>query len=218
MPRSIALFVLAIALAGITACEKSPPTASSLSEPPPEPNSPVNALHLFEWSYDHRSIEQYRRLFTDDFRFFFSDLDSSGDAYRVIPWTREDELVGTRHLFVSARTIELTMDHFIATADPRPGKNPIWHKSVNAQVALHVVFPDGHTEDMSGSAKFFFTRGDSALIPDDLGAAPDPATWYIDRWDDETGQSGASSFGAGASNPTWGALKRRYRSLYFPGD
>jgi len=213
MRKSIALFVLAIALAGITACEKSPPTASSLNEPPPEPNSPFNALHLFDWSYDHRSIEQYRRLFTDDFRFFFSELDSSGDAYRVIPWTREDELIATRHLFVSTREIELTLDHnFNLTADARPGKNPIWHKAVATGVVLHVVFPDGHTEDMSGSVKFFFTRGDSALIPDDLGAAPDPATWYIDAYEEQT------SPGVGASNPTWGALKKRYRGLYFPGD
>ena len=224
-------------LAGIGCGKQSAPNGVIVlhppSETPPAQNSPDGALRLLEWSYVRKDLAHYRRPFTADFRFIFSDMDSNGAAYRDIPWTRDDELISAAHLFnggdadqPAATDIRITLDHnFNVIPDNRPGRNPDWHVTITTQVLLHVQLSDGHADDITGSAKFFLTRGDSALIPDDLGASSDPNVWYIDRWEDFTapgsgGMSKESDFPIRVASPsgiesagaaTWGRLKAVYR-------
>src|SRR5262245_65540017 len=98
MPRFLTRTLLAVLLLGMLTCvlgcfnpfHPLIATESGVSEPPPVPNSPQNTLRLLEWAYNHKAIDEYRELFTEEYRFVFSDHDSNGRASRDVPWTRAD--------------------------------------------------------------------------------------------------------------------------------
>src|SRR5580765_8058137 len=58
--------------------------------PPPVPSSATGVLRLFEWCYNNKAIAEYSELFTADYEFLFSPLDSAGADYRGAKWRRED--------------------------------------------------------------------------------------------------------------------------------
>jgi hypothetical protein len=189
----------------------------------PGAHTPEEALRLLEWCWERRDVVRYAELPTEDFRFVPSPLDPAGNAYRDDhPWTREDELISAGHLFSggkadqpAASSIRLDLDrNFLLLADPRPGKDPRWHKSIRTHVMLHVV-AGGEVFFLAGSANFFFVRGDSALIPPELGDRgfrPDPGRWYLERWEDETASGSSEGLRALPSKEmTWGTLKLLYR-------
>ena len=159
-----------------------------ISAPPPVPNSPGGVLRLFEWAYNNRDYSVYRTLFTDNYRFAFSALDTAGNRYRGDTWTRNDELPSAKNLFEAASSITLQLDKsFAVFTDTRPGKsNPTYHRTIRTQVLLNIVTQDNNQINVQGKANFFLVRGDSAVIPADLGLPPDSNRWYIDRWEDET--------------------------------
>ncbi|TMQ71215.1 MAG: hypothetical protein E6K80_06290 [Candidatus Eisenbacteria bacterium] len=210
-----------------------------ITQPAPVPDSPGNLLRLLEWCYTNRDVFKYRELFDDNYRFVFGALDPDGFAYRDNPWTREDEVQSTTHLFQggdanqpAATSITIFLDrNFRVTEDPNhPGRA---HKLVRTSVTLKVV--TDQEREITGFANFFVVRGDSAAIPDELrqrGFLPDSNRWYILRHEDDTFQE---TPGASASAPSlaprfslattpravstedflfpssWGALKRAYR-------
>ena len=51
---------------------------------------------------------------------------------------------------------------------------------------LTIKTEDDQEYRIIGNARFFVVRGDSALIPQELGFKPDSNRWYIDQWRDET--------------------------------
>ena len=178
--------------------------------PAPVPNSPANALRLLEWCYNNRSLASCRELFSEDFRFYCGPLDSAGAEWRGTPWTRDDELICTTHLFCCggpdqppASIIRLTFDrNFFVFPDPNysgwdaPGR---WHKSIRTTVTLQIATTDGSSIEITGHATFHFVRGDSALIPEELrqrGFGPDSTRWYIRCWDDETLQEASAPAGS----------------------
>jgi len=162
----------------------------------PTPNSPQNAVKLFEWCWVNRGVDEYRELFTDDYVFISAGTDSAGNPSREIQARRDDEVQIAENMFIGsadrppAESITLFFDqNLIAFPDTRPGKDPNWHKSIRTHVDLKVRIDSGNTAEVTGSALFFLTRGDSAAIPNDLkarGFKPDPLRWWIDRWEDET--------------------------------
>ena len=174
------------------------------SEPPPDPSRADLVVRLFEWCWDHRAIAEYEEIFTDDFLFAFAATDSAGRAFQGAVLTRFDEIETARHLFVGggtsppANSISLQLDqNLIAQQDSRPGKqNTTYHREIITQVVLRIE-TDEESFQVTGTARFFLVRGDSALIPADLtarGFTRDPGRWYIERWEDETvGTSGAYS-------------------------
>lgn len=179
----------------------------------PTPDSPTGVLRQFEWCYNNMSISTCGDLFTADYRFHFSPLDSAGVAYRDTPWVRDDELISTTHLFVGgsptqppAKTIRLNLDKdFFVYPDPRTfvwDPEGRWHKNIRTQVFLSIRTLDGSVIDISGAANFYLVRGDSAVIPSDLiarGFHPDSTRWWIVRWDDETAQPETTADHPGAS-------------------
>jgi hypothetical protein len=193
-----AITALAVGLSG---CFNpfAPRLASGLgvSKPKPVPNSPAGVMELFQWCWENRAIAEYRELFSDDFVFRFALADSAGDAYKERPWTREDELISAQNLFVGggqeepATSISLQFNNALrALNDTRPGKDPAWHRQLTIDVVLTVTRPSGQFE-VKGANIYYVVRGDSARIPAELGFGPDPDRWYIERWEDETVQSGA---------------------------
>jgi hypothetical protein len=167
--------------------------------PPPTPNSPQNVIRLFEWCWKNRDITVYEEIFTDDYRFILALGDSAGNLGRDEPVTREMELKIARNLFVGggsaapATSITLVLDPTLrALPDSRPGKNPKWHKEIVTSVDLSIKTEDGVEYRIQGNARFFVVRGDSAMIPSELGVVSDSTRWYIDQWRDETLQGAAA--------------------------
>ena len=215
------LLVLSVATAG---CGSSGgpfrPFAPRASVSPGDA-TPELAVRSLEWSWNKKSAEVYRTLFTQDYQFAFSALDPYGDAYKITPWNRQDEMASSTHLFVGGSPIEppaqaITLSlgaGLVVQDDPRPGMDPRRHKYVHTTVALTVLTASSETL-ITGFAGFYLVRGDSALVPDDiraLGYEADSTRWYIDRWEDDT----ATPAGTGRAMPTKsytvGALKAIYR-------
>jgi hypothetical protein len=205
--RRLAAVVLLATLAALTGCFNPfrPLIGGGVgnSTPPPVPNSPVNILRLLEWCYNNRAVEEYREVFADDYRFVYSALDTNGNAYRDVPWTREDELISTEKLFLggdatqpAATSISLVFDrNFDVRGDTRDDgitRSPRVHKSINTTVTLNINTADGQRIDVTGRALFFLVRGDSAVIPLDLPFQRDSTRWYIERWEDQTAQGSSA--------------------------
>ena len=168
----------------------------------PTPNSPQNAVKLFEWCWVNRGVDEYRELFTDDYVFISAGTDSAGNPSRDIQARRDDEVQTAENMFIGsaerapAEQITLLFDqNLVPFPDSRPGKN----------------------------ALFFITRGDSAAIPAELksrGFAPDSLRWWIDRWEDETLGDGAvqasrlahARISGSPIRMSMGQLKRIYKS------
>ena len=162
----------------------------------PTPNSPQNAVKLFEWCWVNRGVDEYRELFTDDYVFISAGTDSAGNPSREIQARRDDEVQTAENMFIGsadkapAEQITLLFDQsLVPFPDSRPGKNSKWHKQIRTSVNLKVRIDSGNTVEVTGAALFFLTRGDSAAIPKELisrGFKPDSLRWWIDRWEDET--------------------------------
>ena len=205
--------VALLLLGGAGGCAKPfrPVVSTPVVAPaPPTPDSPQSAVRLLEWCWDNRDITQYGQVFAGDYRFVFALGDSAGNEFRDDPVTREVELDMARHLFVGggaaapATSIALNLDPtLLPLQDSRPGKNARWHKEVVSSVDLTVRTEGGAEYRILGNARFFVVRGDSALIPPELGLGPDSTRWYIDQWTDETL--------SGAGEVSWGQLKAWYR-------
>jgi hypothetical protein len=207
----------------------------------PTPNSPQNAVKLFEWCWVNRGVDEYRELFTDDYVFISAGTDSAGNPSRDIQARRDDEVQTAENMFIGsadrppAEQITLLFDKsLIAFPDTRPGKNPWWHKQIRTSVDLKVRIDSGNSVEVTGNVLFFLTRGDSAAIPQELitrGLKPakgdttssQALRWWIDRWEDET-LGGAAVVANGAKRPaqprisgsplrmSMGELKRLYES------
>ncbi len=189
----------AVALIAVSGCVNpfAPRVDSGLgnASPPPTPSSPSGVIRLFEWCWNNRSVNEYREIFTDDFRFQFAVGDTSGNSYRDGFSTREDELIIAQNAFVSgsatrppATRVDLSLDPTLVDQDDsRVGKNPKWHRSITTQVRLAIENEDEQL-NVQGSVTFFVVRGDSALIPDELRSrfGPDSTRWWIERWEDYT--------------------------------
>src|SRR5262249_23038115 len=167
----------------------------------PTPNSPQNAVKLFEWCWVNRGVDEYRELFTDDYVFQSATTDSAGNGSRDILTRRDDEVQTAENMFIGsaerppAEQITLIFDkNLVSFPDSRPGKDPQWHRQIRTSVDLNVRIDTGNTVEVQGSALFFLTRASAAAIPAERtarGFKPDPRRWWIDRWEDET-LSGAS--------------------------
>ena len=191
MRSAIFPVVLAVAIAGCS-------VGHQVTGPPPGPsapvaNSPTKAIRLFEWGWDHRDLATFENLLTDDFRFVFALADSAGNLFPDHGMDRWPLLFCLQHLFTGgglaspATSISLVLDpRLIALPDSRAGRNPRWHKEILTSVDLTIKTEDLTEYAVTGHARFFVVRGDSAILPAELGVGPDSTRWYIQQWNDET--------------------------------
>lgn len=167
------------------------------SRPAPLANSPTGVVDLFQWCWQNRSYDEYKDIFTDNYRFEFASGDSAGTYYSGTPWTRSDELATAQHIFITGTpsqppatsvTLTFTQDLSVDT-DPRDGKrDTTYHRQITALVNLRVYFAETGFE-VTGPVYFNVIRGDSAIIPQELldrGVTHDKNRWYIERWVDGT--------------------------------
>jgi len=223
------LVVLAPVAGLIAGCSHAPTAPKTASIAPAPPSAPQAVATYLRGCWQDRSISEYWLLPTANFRFDFASGDSSGTYYSSKPWARTDELAAAQHLFVTGTSSQppatsITIDTTATTdaADPRPGKNPKWHRLVTMTARVRIFFAESGFE-FSGPSEFFVVRGDSAQIPADLiakGVKRDSTRWWLERWDDETlhttsaepAKSGLPSARAEATEATtWGKIKALYR-------
>ena len=224
---ALALLLLAAA-AAVPGCTKR--TTAPAVPPPqgPAPDSPKSTLLALKWALEHLDFATARSLFTDDFVFVFAETDSAGNTFRETPWGRDDEMASHLHMFVGGSATEPPVDRItleftntlIAFPSIVPGDHPDLHKTIRAEVHLRIVRGESVLE-VRGPGLFYFVRGDSAAIPQDLideGFGPDSTRWWIERWEDETVSSGAATAARvpraatmPAQSSTWGAVKAMYR-------
>jgi len=186
--------------------------------------TPAAALGRLAWSWKHRALDPCRDLFACDYEFAFEPEDSAGVRFRGRPWTRPDELDFARHLFETgsaeappATYVGLDLESDApALADDRPGKDPRWHRRIQTPFVAVVVAP-GRELRVLGFETFYFTRGDSACIPQELsdqGYGPDSTRWWIERWEDNYFVSAGAGARASQATPirpvTIGAVKALY--------
>jgi hypothetical protein len=230
-PFLLAALTLATAPLSFAGCSKSAAPVQPAPDPlagMPQPGTSSGAVRAFQWTWQQRSTDAYRRLFTSDFVFNFSNRDSAGAHWTTNdPWGRDEEEASFATLIhggdanqPAATEITLQMDpNFTVLNDPRPGKNDSRRrKSITTQVNLTITTSDGAASNFFGSATFYLVRGDSAAVPPELGLPADSTRWYVDGWSDNTNGTGAAPARANApqptKSPTWGSLK----SLYLPAS
>ena len=210
--RPVTRFLPALAaLLLLGACGRASETVSPAPAPTPGVAlSPEEAVRWMEWAWTNRDTMALRELLTDDFEFVFS----LGDTSWLPNWNLPDELVATRHLFVGGGVqpppsrVTLRLYLFPTEPDSRPGRDPNWHKYINATVQMSVEGTTGADWEVSGHAGFYMVRGDSAAT-DSASAAQDSSRWLIERHED-LGPFGASR-SLPSNPPTWGRIKRFYR-------
>src|SRR5262245_12496565 len=177
----VALLLLAVFALGCS--DRGTPLPTATQPITPEADSPSSALHVLEWSWNHRDVAPYSSLLTDDFAFQCGTRDPAGN--RDGSWTREDELISLGNLFRKATSLTLTLDrNFRPVSDPRPGKDSRWHKTIRTTMIVSLLDADQFRIDVTGNALFYLVRGDSALIPQDLldkGVGPDSTLWFLQR-------------------------------------
>jgi hypothetical protein len=203
MPLGAAFMALAIVLAGCSNHSSKPAPTQPTPQPGFVADSPANAVRLFEWDLDHRDHDRLSSLFTDDFLFACAVSDSAGNAFSGHGLARLDLLEELQHLIVGGGTsppandISLQIDPSLhPQQDTRPGKgDTTYHQEILTSVVLQIE-TDLESFQVTGDARFFVVRGDSALIPQDQrdrGFRPDKGRWYIERLEDETQGGGGGT-------------------------
>lgn len=195
LARVIAAALFAAATFGCSTKHTVAPVASS---PAPPPNTPANVVKRIEWDWQHRDTH-YMSLLTDDFRFVFAEGDSGSGQWNYTPWDRVVESSAIYAMFdagsLPPRLVSFSFDldpTFDTMPDPRPGKDPKWHKAIRSHVNVVADLDLGSGLErrvITGGSLFFLVRGDSAMIPPDLvleGVRPDSTVWWLERWEDET--------------------------------
>jgi hypothetical protein len=188
------LATLLCSLPGCTSQIVLPP--APVPDEAPAPATPVDALRRLEWSWSRRNVEPVRDLFACDYEFVFAPDDPAGDRFRDRPWTRPDEMAFARHLLETGSAtaqaaiyVALDMENApLALPDGRAGKDPRWHRRIETPFVAVVETPARQFRVL-GFERFYFVRGDSACIPQELrdrGYGPDSTRWWIERWEEET--------------------------------
>ena len=226
MPRTFRLIATLIALAALLAlagCFARTTGPKPVPDAAPSANSPPGAVRRFAYCWQNRDEDRYSALFAQNYVLVPAVGDSSGNS-APHPWSRDDELLATSHMFVGDLThtaaVKITLEFdrtLIALSDPRPGHANRWHHSIRTHVDLNVVIDHGdgssETKQIQGFALFYLVRGDSAQIPPALtarGFKPDSTRWYIDRMEDETLPSGGGLHALPSKTTTWFSVLMSY--------
>lgn len=208
--RTLALTLIAFALTGCgdKSTDPRPPAGA------PVWSTPVAAANAVASIWSSRDDTHYAALLTEDFRFVFAPDDTLG----ATPWSREDERIATGNVFrgtgtqPAASTVTVSFDpNLTSFGDTRPGKNPIWHRTVLTRVNMQVV-AGANTYTVGGYHQFYLVRGDSAAIPPDqvvAGVGPDSTRWWLERWEEQGDFIPLRSMPA--ETFSWWALKHLYR-------
>jgi hypothetical protein len=125
-----------------------------LTPPPAESNylaqsSAANVLANLQRAYGERNIDQYRKLFTDDFIFVFNPADPIDPAHPSPPqWGLADELGSTEHMFTDTQVTKIELSSYVLGVPARVDSNDYrpraWKVRVNqANLQVYTRKPNG---------------------------------------------------------------------------
>jgi hypothetical protein len=199
-----ALFALSMAATGCKNEKKltPPPVSEYLAQ-----SSAANVLANLQKAYGNRDIDEYRKLFTEDFIFVFDPADPIDPEHPHAPqWDLAHEMSSTSHMFTGSLVLKIELSSYVLGVPepvdsneyrPRAWKVKVDH--VNLQVhtreedgSLFTLLVDGATE------RFFLVEEPSNLTPDGK------PTWFIFRWEDQPIGTGK------VEHTSWGQIKNIY--------
>jgi hypothetical protein len=222
MKHTIRALALLLMIAGCGGGGGGKVTNPPPPDPTPVPNTPTNAVRLFEWAQEHRDTVLYRKVLTQDFKFSFAAGDPAGLAFGDT-LDRAKELIIATHMFVggspkpAATSINLVFDPVLTAQPDDRGFDPTTHKLIHTSHSITVRAP-GDTLTAAGFTDFYVVRGDVAAIPPGLGLSADANRWWIEGWVDKSIVSGPAlaprtlrPTGANeAHSDSWGKIKSLY--------
>lgn len=228
--RAWRVLVLATALAVTAGCggrRFSPftPTAPTVVTVP-QADSPVNAVRRLAWVWSQRDAAAYQAMLTSDFRSVFSYYADGAVVTQHPDWGVQHERAAAKHLLVGGGSLTAPTSIAVSVADamldlpdPRPGKDPRFHRMVTTTYDLTIEASPGGT-DHQGTLRAYLVRGDSALVPPDVFVLRDATRWFLEGWDDLSVLSVESIALASPARPdaapgkslTWGQYKLAYLS------
>lgn len=218
--RLIPLCLVLIALA--SGCSKS--SKNPVAPPPTAPtnDSPVNAVLLFRYGWEHRSVALQDTVLTDDFVFTPGASDSAAVVFpggigrgTFLAIDQKLFVTGNGGALPAASSITFGLDNVLnAVNSTISGRNVTVHKEVLTSARIVVktsgTIPIGGT---GSQARFYVVRGDSTLVH---GSARSTSRWYVEGVDDLTSGPVPQSVVrparlAGAHALTWADLLALYR-------
>ena len=171
-------------------------TATDLLDVLPSPSfvGAKQAVEAFASAWRNRDPIACRDLLADNFRFIFAPWDTAGDDLPGRGWNRDEELLVVGRIFGAgfgdqppAPTVGLTFEE-TPIVGHAPDRSYPWHLQVLVpRLTLSVL-----RFEPKGAALFSLVRGDSVHLPQDLidlGVRPDSTRWYIEGWQDWTGDA-----------------------------
>jgi hypothetical protein len=184
-----------------------------LTPPPPvseylAQSSLVNVLANLQKAYGKENIDEYRKLFTDDFIFVFNPAHPlDPDHPRPPQWGLVDELDVTRNMFTDALVTKIELSSFVLGVPERVDsveyRPRAWKVRVDqVNLAVYTRKPDGTllTFLVDGATEVFF------LVEEPTRPASDgKPTWYIFLWEDQPIGTGKTEV------MTWGQVKNMFR-------
>jgi hypothetical protein len=192
IPATGFLVIGLLAIGLLAGCPWSPGKNTVI--PPPPSNylpqtSPQNVLANLQRAYGDRKIDEYKKLFTEDFMFVFNPADAVVPDHPSPPfWSLIDEVTATENMFADelVTKIELSSYNFgvperVDSSDFRPRA---WKVRVDqAMLQVYTRKEDGTllTLLVEGATEMFFFVEEPSK-PSPVDGRP---TWYIFRWEDQ---------------------------------
>lgn len=179
---------LLLLLAASPASSQAPPAHRTGRERSPA-NSPTTTIRAMARAYNERSVETLDGLLTADYRFHFSDGDSSGLGY-VNGFDRAHELESARSMLEGdpgsqlpmARSIRVTVGEMESGPDPEhPDSLSHYRVVVVHRMNIRILGQGGEKlGSLPADQIFHLVRGDVAQRTERQVASP--TRWYVRRW------------------------------------
>jgi hypothetical protein len=182
--------ILPLVLGSLVGCPWSPGKNPVI--PPPvskylPQSSMVNVLANLKTAYEDRHLEEYKKLFSQDYAFVFSPADyGNPDDPTPQQWGRDEEFTSTENMFHNELVDKITLDYVAGVPERAdtlmyPGRT--WKMKVdnaNLQVSTRNAEGEQLIYQVPGTTEMFFFREVLTTL-----ASDGRPTWYIFRWEDQ---------------------------------
>jgi hypothetical protein len=183
------LAVGSLAIGFLAGCPWSPGKNPVIPPPPTKylpQTSPANILANLQMAYGERDIDEYRKLFAENFAFVFNPADVTGDDPTPTQWGLADELESTNNMFRSELVSKIELSSYTLGVPERvdslyygPRAWKVRVDEANLQVATRTDDGEPLIYMVDGTTEVFFFREEPTKPIDGR------PTWYIFRWEDQ---------------------------------